>query len=411
MQSLTISFKPAWLGSALLCGTVLTGGAGATAQTVVFSDDFEDGTVGQLPTSDFTTNSVEDWDVSEYDLSFINLGMGTVRVADGVGSNTSQVMRLLDEGGGDTPTAVRTDQFAPFSVNDNTSDDSPRIRINFDMNVRSMTSANQFGTRFEVRRTESSFPFFSIGFQAFDSFQDADPDIDGDGEQDLFFGYRSSSSGTEIDTPIGFDAGTGQWWHDFGDFDFGSVTPTVSGDQSDVPENNNTDGWVNVDLLFDAITDEVTGTLTLDTDTTTFVAALPGNVAFSDQGGETGDSIGTFRFRTGNTLESEMLIDNFVVTVEGVRGLIGDYDTSGRVEQGDLDIVLQNWGTGTFPGNEGALVGGGPFDGTVDQNELDGVLQNWGSTGRPDISGASVPEPTGLVPLAAAVALARHRRR
>ncbi len=79
------------------------------------------------------------------------------------------------------------------------------------------------------------------------------------------------------------------------------------------------------------------------------------------------------------------LIDGGVIT--------GDYDTSGQVEQGDLDIVLQNWGTGTFTGDEAALVGGGPFDGTVDQNELDGVLQNWGSTAAPDFAGSAVPEP------------------
>ncbi len=81
--------------------------------------------------------------------------------------------------------------------------------------------------------------------------------------------------------------------------------------------------------------------------------------------------------------------------------LVGDYDDSGQVEQGDLDIVLQNWGTGTFTGNPGALVGGGPFDGAVDQNELDGVLQNWGTTASPDFQGVSVPEPAaaGLLAL------------
>ncbi len=79
---------------------------------------------------------------------------------------------------------------------------------------------------------------------------------------------------------------------------------------------------------------------------------------------------------------------------EALDALVGDYDGSGQVEQGDLDIVLQNWGTGTFTGDETALVGGGPFDGTVDQNELDGVLQNWGSTASPDFAGVLVPEPT-----------------
>ncbi len=95
-----------------------------------------------------------------------------------------------------------------------------------------------------------------------------------------------------------------------------------------------------------------------------------------------------------------------------VGGVTGDYDDSGQVEQGDLDIVLQNWGTGTFTGNESNLVGGGPFDGTVDQNELDGVLQNWGSTSAPDFAGAAVPEPASAGALAALAAglLARRRK-
>ncbi len=93
-----------------------------------------------------------------------------------------------------------------------------------------------------------------------------------------------------------------------------------------------------------------------------------------------------------------------------VAALTGDYDGSGQVEQGDLDIVLQNWGTGTFTGDEAALVGGGPFDGTVDQNELDGVLQNWGSTAAPDFAGSAVPEPAALAVLGSLGVLGLRRR-
>ncbi len=94
-----------------------------------------------------------------------------------------------------------------------------------------------------------------------------------------------------------------------------------------------------------------------------------------------------------------------------IDGIVGDYDDSGQVEQGDLDIVLQNWGTGTFTGNADNLVGGGPFDGTVDQNELDGVLQNWGSVAAPDFAGAAVPEPAALALLGVGglAMLRRHR--
>ncbi len=92
--------------------------------------------------------------------------------------------------------------------------------------------------------------------------------------------------------------------------------------------------------------------------------------------------------------------------------LTGDYDDSGQVEQGDLDIVLQNWGTANFTGNAGNLVGGGPFDGLVDQNELDGVLQNWGSSAAPDFRGTAVPEPgvVGGAALVSVLAIRRSRR-
>ncbi len=78
-------------------------------------------------------------------------------------------------------------------------------------------------------------------------------------------------------------------------------------------------------------------------------------------------------------------------------GPTGDHDGSGQVEQGDLDLVLQNWGLDTD-----AIAGGGiPTgwtndlpDGLIDQAELDGVLLNWGGTASPEFSGAThVPEP------------------
>ncbi len=115
---------------------------------------------------------------------------------------------------------------------------------------------------------------------------------------------------------------------------------------------------------------------------------------------DTLDGSGSFQVNYGfgsAFASNELVLSDFILSV-----IVGDYDGSGQVEQGDLDVVLQNWGTGAFTGDEAALVGGGPFDGTVDQNELDGVLQNWGNTAAPDFAGfnaAQLPEPASVAVL------------
>ncbi len=130
-----------------------------------------------------------------------------------------------------------------------------------------------------------------------------------------------------------------------------------------------------------------------------------GNVYISSNVGET-----ISYFTPGGAFKATTASDGTFSLAELAAAIVGDYDSSGQVEQGDLDIVLQNWGTGTFTGGETALVGGGPFDGTVDQNELDGVLQNWGSTAAPDFGGSAVPEPAAVFLLGAGgLALVRRR--
>ena len=75
----------------------------------------------------------------------------------------------------------------------------------------------------------------------------------------------------------------------------------------------------------------------------------------------------------------------------------GDYDDDGIVGQGDLNLVLLNWGgTTTPPGWINEPVS----DGLIGQNELDGVLNNWGN--QLVLSAvASVPEPSGTILLLA----------
>ena len=103
-------------------------------------------------------------------------------------------------------------------------------------------------------------------------------------------------------------------------------------------------------------------------------------------------------------------IDLSLAPTGGVGALEGDYDMSGSVGQGDLDVVLLNWGGVTFPGDENALPGGGPFDGAIGQNELDGVLLNWGNA-IPLAAASTIPEPGSLLLVAMAGLMGLARRR
>ncbi|MEM1026875.1 MAG: hypothetical protein AAGJ38_02220 [Planctomycetota bacterium] len=87
--------------------------------------------------------------------------------------------------------------------------------------------------------------------------------------------------------------------------------------------------------------------------------------------------------------------------------LSGDFDGSGLVEQGDLNLVLTQWGQAGTPTG---WLGDGP-DGVIDQAELNAVLNNWGSASPPDLQGFStVPEPA-LLGLAAVGVLLNRRLR
>ncbi len=109
---------------------------------------------------------------------------------------------------------------------------------------------------------------------------------------------------------------------------------------------------------------------------------------------------------------SRLLVDGTLAVI-GNNGLSGDFNFSGQVEQGDLDLVLQNWGydAGAF-GVPTAWINDLPT-GLIDQEELDRVLLNWGAiaTGGGGFI-TVVPEPTGLglFVLSAGVALRRRRR-
>jgi hypothetical protein len=90
--------------------------------------------------------------------------------------------------------------------------------------------------------------------------------------------------------------------------------------------------------------------------------------------------------------------------------IVGDYNGSGTVEQGDLDLVLLNWGA-DWPPEVTGWVNDQPTDGAVNQNDLDNVLLNWGNTAQAAAANA-VPEPTCVVILLVGTGAALlHRRR
>lgn len=91
--------------------------------------------------------------------------------------------------------------------------------------------------------------------------------------------------------------------------------------------------------------------------------------------------------------------------------LAGDYNGSGSVEQGDLDLVLNNWGAQVATsGTPQGWINGLPT-GVVDQDELDGVLNHWGGSGLPNLTGSAVPEPVFAAGAFASFSLLCRRRR
>ena len=95
----------------------------------------------------------------------------------------------------------------------------------------------------------------------------------------------------------------------------------------------------------------------------------------------------------------------------GGGGIPGDYNNSGLVEQGDLDLVLGFWGSDA--NDVPATWENDPPEGFVDQAELDKVLGNWGAQAAGLGTAAGVPEPSTVVllALAAALGLWQARRR
>lgn len=113
-------------------------------------------------------------------------------------------------------------------------------------------------------------------------------------------------------------------------------------------------------------------------------------------------------FRNFNSPTSTIVFDNWSLTTANLTLPIeGDYDDDGQVAQGDLNLVLNNWGSDApFDPN------GDPFaTTTVDQEELNRVLNNWGNQAvPPSFADSAVPEPTLAAALLAGTGLLLRRR-
>ncbi len=109
----------------------------------------------------------------------------------------------------------------------------------------------------------------------------------------------------------------------------------------------------------------------------------------------------------GASVLEPLTLNLLLEVVAEVPSLAGDFNGSGNVEQGDLDLVLNNWGglPGPWENADGFATA------AVDQEELDRVLNNWGSASAPSLRGLSVPEPVAGVVWMGALVIGSIRRR
>ncbi|MEM1099598.1 MAG: hypothetical protein AAGH92_12515, partial [Planctomycetota bacterium] len=151
-------------------------------------------------------------------------------------------------------------------------------------------------------------------------------------------------------------------------------------------------------------TADLAGTLDLDSDATNF-ALLPYQPLTLLESAEV---IGTFAQVDGVLADADeaLAVTYTPTSVLVTRALRGDANLSGAVEQGDLNAVLNNWGSFGQGWATGDLTG----DGVVNQGDLNAVLNNWGSSAAPDFRGFAVPEPAMALALPLLVAMRRRTR-
>lgn len=267
-------------------------GIQSASAVVVWSDNFDNDTIGNVPSQDFTSNSTEDW--------AFTTGTGAASAVSAIGTSGNGLTQTDTDIGGAVG-SVAVSQFSSFTLNSTTN----LLRVSFDFRVDSnLSNSVNVNPRFIFRQSNATGNGFVVGFSR-SAVSDGDADTD-----NLLYaaphGNATSNVSPTSGAVVGLVSGTG--W-DTG-FDFGTYEAATG-------SNNNTSGsFIRFELTYNFIDGALTGTATnLSGGTTSFSTAINAGLTFS--GGSmllaTGTSTGTSPSVIPATSVSHF--DNIVVEV------------------------------------------------------------------------------------------------
>ncbi|MEM1026908.1 MAG: LamG-like jellyroll fold domain-containing protein [Planctomycetota bacterium] len=188
----------------------------------------------------------------------------------------------------------------------------------------------------------------------------------------------------------------------------------------------NDDTYRHVAIIYDAASDPTVGLTEIYIDGVLSPAAGPSNIPLRDVndnlfnqaltfGGQANSSEPFFGFGVMDDIKvfADTALDADQIAV--LAGLIspslaGDFNDNGQVEQGDLNLVLTNWGQDASSAPPDGWNNTDGLSGVVDQEELNAVLTNWGGSTSPSLQGFAVPEPAALAAIGVLFGLNVRRR-